>query len=110
MESGTVQVYIHRLKGSFVTVYVDDMRRTATVRGLRRRWSHLIADTPEELREFGARLGLSASWIQKAGTRVEHFDVTDAVRAKAIILGAEQISYVDLPVVTARLARVRNPG
>jgi hypothetical protein len=93
-----------------VTVYVDDMRRVATVRGLRRRWSHLIADTPEELREFGTRLGLSRSWIQKAGTRVEHFDVTDAVRKKAIILGAEQISYADLPIVTARLARVRNPG
>lgn len=93
-----------------MAVYVDDMRRVATVRGLRRRWSHLIADTPEELREFGARLGLSASWIQKAGTTSEHYDVTDAVREKALVFGAERISYFDLPVVTARLERTRSLG
>lgn len=86
-----------------MAVYVDDMRRMAVVRGMQRRWSHLIADTPEELRDFGRRLGLSLSWIQKAGTSSEHFDVTDAVRGKAISLGAEQISYFDLPTVRARL-------
>lgn len=91
-----------------MAVYVDDMRRLATVRGLRRRWSHLIADTPEELRDFAARLGLASSWIQKAGTRAEHFDVTDALRDAAIALGAQRISYFDLPVVTARSSRSRN--
>lgn len=87
-----------------MAVYVDDMRRTATVRGLRRRWSHLIADNPDELRAFAARLGLSRSWLQKVGTAAEHFDVTDSVRDKAITLGAERISYLDLPFVMSRRA------
>lgn len=32
-----------------MTVYVDDMRRPATVGRISARWSHLTADTREEL-------------------------------------------------------------
>lgn len=91
-----------------VAVYVDDMRRLATVRGMRRRWSHLIADTPDELYEFGVRLGLAPAWVQKRGTLVEHYDITDAMRDRAIALGAERISYIDLPIVTARLSHSKS--
>lgn len=89
-----------------MAVYVDDMRRTATVRGLTRRWSHLVADNPRELRDFARRLGLSPLWVQKMGTPTEHFDVTDAMRDKAIRLGAERISYLDLPLITLRRNRL----
>jgi len=90
-----------------VAVYVDDMRRPAIVNGLDRKWSHLLADTPAELRSFAARLGLSVAWIQERGTAEEHFDVTDAMRRKAISLGAEQISYFDLNRVTRRIQEAR---
>lgn len=90
-----------------LAVYVDDMQRTATVQGRQRRWSHLIADTPAELREFASKLGLSRTWIQKPGTFREHFDVTDSMRKKAIAMGAESISYFDLPTVT-RAIRARS--
>jgi hypothetical protein len=83
------------------------MRRPAIVNGLNRKWSHLLADTPGELRSFAARLGLSAAWIQERGTAEEHFDVTDAVRHKAITLGAEEISYFDLGRVTRRIQEAR---
>lgn len=77
-----------------MTVYVDDMLRPAKVAGARRaNWSHLFADTPRELREFAQRLGLRLEWVQHAGTHREHFDVTATVRARALDLGAEPITY-----------------
>jgi hypothetical protein len=89
-----------------MTVYVDDMRVHACINGMNRRWSHLVATDPVELRRFARRLGLAMAWIQSAGTPEEHFDVTDSVRAKAITLGAVKISYLDLP----KVARGETPG
>lgn len=78
-----------------MSVYVDDMRVTAKVGRVRAnaRWSHLMADTHEELEAFARRLGLRPEWIQKQGRRTEHYDVTDTVRAKALELGAVSIRY-----------------
>jgi hypothetical protein len=77
-----------------MTVYVDDMRRRASVGGRRpANWSHLMADDPAELRGFARQLGLRPEWVQHEGTYREHFDVTDTVRALAVQLGAQQISY-----------------
>src|SRR4051812_15801609 len=94
--NATVGVYTPHL-GGFMAIYVDDMQRAATVGDLSRRWSHLIADSPEELRQFARALGLSARWIQKPGTFREHFDVTDGMRDRALSMGAVPISYFDLP-------------
>lgn len=77
-----------------MTVYVDDMRRRARVANSRpANWSHLFADSPDELLCFARRLGLDASWVQHAGTHREHFDVTDTVRRAALQLGAQHITY-----------------
>jgi hypothetical protein len=76
-----------------MTVYVDNMRRRATVGRTNGSWSHLLADSPEELREFANRLGLNSRWIQHEGTYREHFDVVESVRQRAINLGAEAINW-----------------
>lgn len=76
-----------------MTVYVDDMRMPARVGRLNGRWSHLMADTTEELLAFAARIGLKRCWIQHEGEPIEHFDVTDSVRAKALRLGAVPVKY-----------------
>lgn len=76
-----------------MSVYVDDMRRRARVGSVDAVWSHLMADSTEELVEFAARLGLRAEWIQYPGTPKEHFDVTDGVRTKALRAGAVPIRY-----------------
>lgn len=70
-------------------VYVDDMRMSAKVGSLNRRWSHLSADTLEELHEFAQKLGLKKEWYQ-ASKRLEacHYDVTDFMREKALNMGA----------------------
>lgn len=88
-----------------MAVYVDDFQLEAVVNGKNRRWSHLIADSSDELKTFARRLGLSADWIQKRGTRSEHFDVTDSMRRKAIALGAEPISYFELHSVQSGAPR-----
>ncbi|QOT19580.1 DUF4031 domain-containing protein [Paenarthrobacter sp. YJN-5] len=76
-----------------MAVYVDSMRMRATVGRITANWSHLTADTTEELVEFAARLGLKRSWIQNPGhIWKEHFDVTDSKRDLAIKLGAKPIT------------------
>ncbi len=41
-----------------LTVYVDDWRQRATVRDRTDRWSHLLADDPDELHTMAAALGI----------------------------------------------------
>jgi hypothetical protein len=100
-----------------VTVYVDDARIPARVAGLSGRWSHLIADTPEELHAFAERLGFKRAWFQdptvngkpvpaRPGTRAAenwHYDVTDFKRQQAIMLGAVPVTMRELPgIIEAR--------
>ena len=93
-----------------MAVYVDDMRLEATVGRITARWSHLQADTPEELARFARKLGLKAAWLQSAGDWKEHYDVTDRVRARAIELGAVPIGYgsaESVALMEAQMERVR---
>ena len=76
-----------------MAVYVDDMRMQATVRGISTRWSHLMADTDEELHAFAARLGLRREWAQYPGTCMSHYDVSKNKRLQAIAAGAISIPY-----------------
>lgn len=76
-------------------VYVDNMRTGAEVpnkwtgRTVRGKWSHLTADTDEELHEFARRLGLRREYHQPFPKHSRsHYDVTDAKRELAIKLGA----------------------
>jgi hypothetical protein len=71
-----------------VTVFVDDFRVPARVGRLRARWSHLSADSREELHAFADSLGLKRMWFQDKGDGRWHYDVTDRVRTAAIRAGA----------------------
>lgn len=76
-----------------MTVYVDSMRMPARVGRIQANWSHLTADTTEELLAFARQLGLKPAWLQNPGhIWKEHFDVTDTKRALAIELGAQPIT------------------
>ena len=107
-----------------MAVYVDDIGIPATVGRFTSRWSHLIADTQEELHEFAKRLGLQRSWFQDPGATGSpaepgsrelefwHYDVTEGKRLRAIQLGAVAISFRDLPEIIDRRvqAREQRPG
>ncbi|KMO82652.1 DUF4031 domain-containing protein [Mycolicibacterium chlorophenolicum] len=76
-----------------MTVYVDNMRLSAQVGTISGRWSHLMADSDDELDEFAAKLGLKKAWAQHPGTALSHYDVTESKRQQAIALGAVPIDY-----------------
>jgi hypothetical protein len=99
-----------------LTVYVDSARIPATVGGHRSRWSHLTADTIEELTAFGARIGLKAVWFQTCKRKCGptdgcvhwHYDVTDPKRAEAVAAGAVEIDMRQLGIIiSARRAAAR---
>jgi Protein of unknown function (DUF4031) len=94
-----------------MTVYVDNARIPAKVGRISARWSHLFADSQEELHSFAQGLGLKRSWFQP-GTPVGgkpsrhwHYDVTDSIRARAIRAGAKPVDLHEYAgIVAAREA------
>ena len=88
-----------------MSVYVDDWQQPARVGRYSARWSHLTADTVEELHTFAARLGLRRAWYQDSGHRW-HYDVTESKRGQAITLGARPIGWRDLAALVANRREV----
>jgi len=84
-----------------MTVYVDDSLIPATVNRISSRWSHLFADTQDELHTFAQSIGLRRSWFQPgkpfAGqpSRLWHYDVTEGKRLQAIAAGARPVAWRD---------------
>ena len=75
-----------------VAVYVDD----AHISWRGRRWSHLVADTAEELHTAAEELGLRREWAQDKG-RTLHYDLPDELRSRAIEQGiATPITWREL--------------
>lgn len=69
------------------------------------RWCHLVADSVTELVEFAAMLGLKSSYLQRGGSgRWPHFDLTPSKRAKAVKLGAIEVTSKEL-LVKAKATR-----
>ncbi len=95
-----------------MTVYVDDSNIAAAVQNgtvtHTSRWSHLWADTQEELHEFATqKLGLRRSYFQGPPEHeIWHYDLTEGKRWQAIRQGAVAVTWresVELhPVVRAR--------
>lgn len=71
-----------------MSVYVDDM--TAAYRGMT--MCHMGADTTEELLAMADLIGVQRKWIQSAGTWREHFDICLTKRARAVRLGAIEVT------------------
>ena len=73
-------------------IYVDDAHWPLG----RMKMSHLLADSPGELRDAARELGLER-YIQYPGTPKEHLDVSRTKRREAIDrLGAQEVSFREL--------------
>jgi hypothetical protein len=82
-----------------MTVYVDSARIPARVGRTSGRWSHLTADSKEELVAFAQSIGLRRAWFQtckysrscRPAERCDHwhFDVIDSKRGEALAAGAQ---------------------
>ena len=75
-----------------MTVYVDDMYAAYG----RMRMCHMIADSRSELDAMADQIGVARRWIQEAGSRREHYDVSMTARRKAVALGAIEITQRQL--------------
>jgi hypothetical protein len=62
-----------------MTVYVDDAR----IPFRERRWSHMVAESAEELHGAAEALGLRREWAQDRG-RTLHYDLPEEWRQRAI--------------------------
>jgi hypothetical protein len=89
--------------GARLTVYVDDWRQAATIRDRPDRWSHLLADDPEELHALAAALGIPRRGYQehRRSAALNHYDLPEALRVRAIALGAVPVTWREM----ARLTR-----
>ena len=81
-----------------MTVYLDDWRHPARLGPVDDRWSHLVADSDEELHAFVARLGMRREWFQDKPGRPHHahYDLPERARAEAVAHGAVEVSWRDL--------------
>ena len=76
-----------------MTVYVDEIRTypAETIKGQARRyglqWSHMTADTLEELHAMADLIGHRPSWFQ-GDASVPHYDVVPSRRQRALEAGA----------------------
>jgi hypothetical protein len=86
-----------------LTVYVDDWRQPATVRGRADRWSHLLADDPDELHAMASALGIPRRGYQihRRSAALNHYDLPESLRGQAIALGAVAVTWRQM----ARLTR-----
>jgi hypothetical protein len=83
-----------------VTVYVDDQR----ARYGRMIMCHMVADSLVELHAMADALGLARRWFQcPPRVRLPHYDVSLAFRARAVSLGAVEISRRDAVVFARKL-------
>lgn len=76
-------------------IYVDDYHFEASVKGKKRRWSHLMAIPRDDdiLHAFVASIGLKRDWFQPVS--YPHYDVTDWMRDRALQAGATPITARD---------------
>jgi hypothetical protein len=91
-----------------VTVYLDDWRQPAHLGPVDDRWSHLVADSDEELHAFAARMGMQRAWFQHKPNRPHqsHYDVPERARSRALRLGAVPVTWRQL----GRMMRDRRTG
>lgn len=57
---------------------------------------HMIADSSEELLQMADKIGVKRKWIQKPGTKHEHFDICLSKKKLAIKEGAQEVSILEL--------------
>jgi hypothetical protein len=75
-----------------MSVYVDDMEANFG----RMVMCHMMADSTKELLAMADKIGVARKWIQKRGTRYEHFDICKSKKMQAINRGAIEMTQREL--------------
>ncbi len=94
-----------------MSAYVDDLRHNGwKLYGAPVKSCHLFADTPAELHELAARIGLKRSWAQQEHKQggLLHYDLVLSKRILALQAGAREIT--DRRELVALWKRLRGGG
>ena len=84
-----------------MTCYVDTVRSYPSA-GLRyTRFCHLLADSPEELHAMADELGIPRRFYQDHPWRWHH-DLPEHLRARAVELGAQELTLREVGALLAR--------
>lgn len=75
-----------------MTVYVDTMKAQYG----RMVMCHMMATSTEELLAMADKIGVARKWIQREGTRWEHFDIAQSKRKLAVEAGAVEVGLFEL--------------
>jgi hypothetical protein len=89
-----------------MSVYVDPLREYGGSKTFR--WTiscHMYADTLEELHEMAMAIGMKRSWFQDK-PHLPHYDLVTARRAKAVRLGAVEVSLREMVEFMRRRRRM----
>lgn len=88
--------------GAPLTVYVDNWRQRAVIRQREDRWSHLVADDPDELHQMAVRLGIPQRGFHRhrRSSALNHYDLPEGLRLRAIELGAVAITWREMGRLT----------
>lgn len=78
--------------------YVDEVRDhngvdNPATRKYGHAWSHLVADSREELDALARAIGLRPAYRQHSGLPLEHYDLTPRKRELAIAKGAVPLTF-----------------
>jgi hypothetical protein len=99
--------------GAALTVYLDDWRQRAVIGRRDDRWSHLLADDEQELHALAAQLGIPTRGFQRhrRSAALNHYDLPESLRPRAIALGAVPISWREMARLTREWRRAgARPG
>lgn len=75
-----------------MSVYVDDMHSTPMGQSGRMKFSHMLADTEDELHAMADKIGVSRRWHQSPPKHDSHYDIVKSKRALAVSFGAVEIT------------------
>lgn len=68
-----------------------------------RNYSHLFADSVDELHAFATKVGIHRCWYSnKRGKRQPHYDVSDRYRERCLAMGAIPVSWRLVPDMLRR--------
>jgi Protein of unknown function (DUF4031) len=81
-----------------MSVYVDQ----AVHRFRHTLMCHMLADSPEELHEMAARIGMARKWYQREAS-TPHYDISKEMRSAAIAAGAIEVDRRGLVAIIRRV-------
>lgn len=82
-----------------MTVYVDDYARRKGILV----FSHMLADTEEELHQMAQAIGVAKKWWQSPERHSgSHYDICQQMKTRAIQLGAQPVTVRQAAAMNAR--------